>query len=55
MANQADLKLALMSVVMTIGSSEDLARVFTFSCHLLKKRNQERARQSLLRLNQEGN
>lgn len=46
MANSADTKLAAISVLITL-HPDDAARVFTFSLHLLKQRNRERAEQSL--------
>lgn len=55
MANRADVKLALLSVVLTMDSSEDLQRVFLFSTALLRKRNHESAKQHLQRLTQETN
>jgi hypothetical protein len=49
----SDQKLALISVVQTMGSREDIERVTTFTLHLIKKRREESARQQILRLERE--
>jgi cytochrome P450 len=49
----SDQKLALISVILTMGSKEDIGRVMTFALHLIKKRRDESARQQLLRLERE--
>jgi hypothetical protein len=49
----SDQKLALISVIQTMGSKEDIERVTNFALHLIKKRRDESARQQLLRLERE--
>lgn len=47
MANQADKKLALVLVLMTMSNPEDLDRVLWHAQHLLKKRAQQSSRRQL--------
>lgn len=49
----SDQKLALISVIQTMGSKEDIERVMTFALHLVKQRREESARQQILRLERE--
>lgn len=51
----SDQKLALISVIQTMGSKDDIERVTTFALHLIKKRRDESARQQILRLEREAN
>jgi hypothetical protein len=49
LANSADLKLATISVVLTL-HPEDCERVFNIGLHLHKKRSRETAQRQLARL-----
>ncbi len=43
----SDTKLAIFSILLTMGAQDDLDRLFTFSCHLLKKRQEMRAKDQI--------
>jgi hypothetical protein len=53
MANNSDQKLALINVIQTMGSRDDIDRVMTHALHLLKKRYEESAKQQILHLERE--
>lgn len=48
MANRSDLKLAIFSILITMGSEADLSRVFALALHLNRQRHRERANQLAL-------
>jgi hypothetical protein len=44
-ANRSDLKLAILSILLSMEHTDDLERIFTHALHLNKQRNRERAAQ----------
>lgn len=44
-ANRADLKLAILSILLTTSNETDLTTLFNLALHLNRRRNRERAAQ----------
>jgi hypothetical protein len=52
MANRADTKLAILSLLLSMSDQDDLDRVFRHAMHLLRQRNRDNAHRHLALLQQ---